>query len=345
MGIVNLDQQSKRLQISAFEIDSPIVFGFFDKIPLSERDEKFHKALYIGALALMEDRLSSFLSKTANELGTELESLKIIFDMKRELFYKTSVKGVLAEEDIADYLREVISKQRLKDTVELTGDVSGSIHRNKTGDIVCHLNGHGGVKIAIECKFDKAVRLGDIQTKDVFTKKSDTAWSQLLEAQANRDGKVGIIVFDISLVDNSILNVVQDVKFIPAVGFIVVIDSQKGDYKNLAVAYMLARDIAINSARTDFDSDVMRIIINRVVKDLNDVVSIKSLVHANIENCRKILFQLEKSILMVEFNHRYLAKFLADGQLTKEDLLDFYSGDDLKERFRPIEKEILALGE
>lgn len=61
------------------------------------------KALYIGVLALMEDRLSAFLSKTSNELGTELESLKMIFEMKKEIFYKSSIKGVLAEEEIADF--------------------------------------------------------------------------------------------------------------------------------------------------------------------------------------------------------------------------------------------------
>ncbi len=47
----------------------------------------------------------------------------------------------------------------------------------------------------------------------------------------------------------------------------------------------------------------------------------------------------------MEFNHRYLVKFLMNGQLSKEDLLDFYSGEDVKERFRPLEKEIAALGD
>src|SRR3546814_20148992 len=65
---------------------------------------------------------------------------------------------------------------------------------------------------------------------------------------------------------------------------------------------------------------------------------IKSLVYSNIENCRKILSQIEKSVLLMEFNHRYLAKFLADGQLSKEDLLDFYSGEDVKDRFRRSEE-------
>jgi len=344
MAIVNLDQQKNRVQISSFEIDNALVFSFFDKLPASDRDEKLHKALYIGVLALIEDRISSFLAKTSNELGTELESLKILFDMKREIFYKTSVKGILAEDEIAEYLEDFLSKQKLPDKVELTGNSAGTIPRNKTGDIVCHLGGSQNLRIVIECKFDKGIKLGDIQSKDVFTKKMDTAWSQLLEAKANRDGKVGIIVFDASIVDGSILNFVQDVRFIPSIGFVTIIDSQKGDYQNLAIAYMLARDIAINSKPISLDGNILTIIVNRIIKDISETILIKNLVFSNIENCRKILLQIEKSLLLMEFNQKYLAKFLSDGTLSSDDLLSFYSGEDVKDRFRDVEKEIYALG-
>jgi hypothetical protein len=33
-------------------------------------------------------------------------------------------------------------------------------------------------------------------------------------------------------------------------------------------------------------------------------------------------------------------KFLKDGNLTKKDLLDFYMGEDVKEKYKMIEKEI-----
>jgi hypothetical protein len=340
MPIVSLDQKNTRVQVSAFEVDNRILFEFFSKVAAVDRDEQLHKALYIGVLALMEDRLSSFLSRTANELGTELESLKLIFDMKKELFYRSAVKGVLAEADIADFLSEFIVRQKLGDRIEVTGDRAGAIRRNKTGDIVCHLAGDSNKRIAIECKFDKSIRLGDIQTKDVFTRKADTAWSQLLEAQANRDGQAGIIVFDASLVDNSILAAVQDLKFLPGIGLIAIIDSQKGDYRNLAIAYMLARDIALNAKTLELDTDVLKIIVNRLIKDARDMALVKHLVTANIDNMRQILAQIEKGILLAEFNQRYLIKFLAEGTLTKEDMLAFYAGEEVRERFRLIEREI-----
>lgn len=343
--MLRINQQLKRVEISKFEIENQIVFNYFDQLPASERDEKLFKALYIGVLALMEDRLSAFLSKTSNELGTELESLKMIFEMKKELFYKTTIKGSLAEEDIAEFLNQYFKDKRLKDTAYLTGNDAGNLPRNKTGDILCRVNGDSDLKISIECKFDKSIKLGDIDSKDVFTRKYDTAWSQLIESDANRASKVSIIVFDISLVDNSILKIFENVGFIHSIGFIAIIDSQKGDYSNLAIAYMLARDIAMNAKDVELDKDVLAIIVNRIIKDINQITNIKRMVEGNIENNKSILKQLEKSILLMEFNQEYLSKFLEDGTLTKKDLLDFYMGEDVKDKYKLIEKEINGLSD
>lgn len=340
MPTIKINQQLKRLEIKEFEIENQIVFNYFDNLPAAERDEKLLRAIYIGVLALMEDRMSAFLAKTSNELGTELESLKMIFDMKKELFYKSSVKGILAEEEIASFLNDYFDQKRLKDRAVLTGNTAGAIPKNKTGDIICEVNGSPDTKIVIECKFDKSVRLGDIGSKDIFTRKSDTAWSQLLEAQANREGRVSIIVFDISLVDNSVLREFEHVGYIPGVGLIAIIDSQKGDYSNLAIAYMLARDIAINVKDVQLDPHLLSMLINRTIKDIHEILTIKTLVYSNIENNKTILKQLEKSMLLMEFNHQYLKKFLQDGTLTKADLLAYYQGEDVRDKFRLVEREI-----
>ena len=337
---IKLNQQLKRIEVSTFEIDNAIVFNYFDRLKTEERDEKLIRAIYIGVLAMMEDRISAFLSKTSNELGTELESLKMIFEMKKELFYKTTMKGMAAEEDIVEYLNNYFKDKKIKDIARLTGNEAGALPKNKTGDIISSIDGRDNLKIAIEAKFDKSIKLGDISGKDVFIRKTDTAWSQLIEADANRGSKISIIVFDISLVDASILKVVDSVGFIPVVGFIAIIDSQKGDYSNLVIAYNLARDIAVNAKSLELDKDVLAMIVTRIIKDLNEVVKIRFLVQANIDNNKAILGQLEKSILLMEFNQEYLMKFLKDGTLTKKDLLNFYIGEDVKERYKVIDKEI-----
>jgi hypothetical protein len=343
MAIIRINQKLERLEVKDFEIDNKIVFNFFDRLPESERDDNFLRAIYIGVLALMEDRISTFLSKTSNELGTELESLKLIFDMKNELFFKSTVKGVLAEEDIADFLITYLKERKISDKVYLTGNTTGLLQKNKTGDIVAELNGNSGIKIVIECKFDKSMRLGDIESKEVFTRKTDSAWSQLVEAQANRDSKVSIIVFDVSLADNSITKQVDNLGYIPSIGFISIINSQKGDYTNLAIAYMLARDIALNSKSLDIDFNILQAILKRIIKDINEIKSIRTLVEGNIQNNKLILKQLEKSVLLMDFNQQYLAKFLREGTLNKKDLLDFYMGEEIKDKFKLIEKEIEGL--
>jgi len=337
---IKLNQTLKRVEIQKFELDNTIVFNYFDNLPADLRDERLIRALYIGVLALMEDRISSFLSKTSNELGTELESLKMIFEMKKDLFYKSTIKGTLAEDEIAEFLNEYFLSKKMKDKALLTGNAAGELLRNKTGDIVCEINGLPDLKIAIECKFDKSLKLGSIESKDVFIRKTDTAWSQLIESQANRNSKVSLIVFDISLIDNSILKFCENVGYIPEIGFIAIIDSQKGDYSNLVIAYMLARDIALNAKTIELDKDILAVIVNRIIKDINEITAVKSLVQKNIDNNKEILKQIEKSILLMEFNQQYLIQFLETGTLTKKDLLSFYSGEEIKDRFKLIEKDI-----
>ena len=343
MGIININQQLKRIELKEFEIENEIVFNFFNNLSATDRDDKLLRAIYIGVLALKEDRISAFLAKTTNELGTELESLKMIVDMKKELFYKTTIKGSLAEDDIAEFLNNYFTEKKLKDRAILTGNTTGSLPRNKTGDIICEVEGKTELRIAIECKFDKSLKLGDIESKDVFTRKTDTAWSQLIEAQANREAKVSLIVFDKALIDNSILKNYENIGFLPSVGFIAVIDSQRGDYSNLAIAYMLARDIALNAKEVELDKELLSLIVNRIIKDINETLTIRNLVEANIENNKAILKQLEKSLLLMEFNQKYLTKFLSDGKLTKKDLLDFYSGEEVKDKYKSLEKHIEGL--
>ena len=131
--------------------------------------------------------------------------------------------------------------------------------------------------------------------------------------------------------------------YIPEIGFVAIINSQSGDYSNLGIAYMLARDIILNSKNIDLNKDVLSMIINRIIKDIDQITMIKNLVNSNIENNKTILKQLEKSLLLMEFNQEYLLKFLKDGNLTKEDLLDFYSGEEVKDRYKLIEKEINSI--
>lgn len=45
----------------------------------------------------------------------------------------------------------------------------------------------------------------------------------------------------------------------------------------------------------------------------------------------------------MDFNQQYLKEFLEDGTLTQKDLLDYYYGEDVKAKYRIVEKEISEL--
>jgi hypothetical protein len=69
---------------------------------------------------------------------------------------------------------------------------------------------------------------------------------------------------------------------------------------------MLAKDIALNAKKIELDKDILAMMVNRIIKDINEVLTIKSLVQNNIDNNKTILKQLEKSILLMKFNQEYL---------------------------------------
>ncbi len=320
-----------------------MVYRYFDSLPKSEREAALLRAIRIGVLATMEDRFSAFLSNTTDELAVKLENLKLLFDMKQEVFHKTAIKGVAAENDILMFLEEYIKQQSLGDVASLTGTTKGKLKNNKTGDIISYIGGDNSTrKIAIECKFDKSIKLGDVDSPDISTKKYDTAWSQLLEASVNREANAAIIVFDKTLADASIQRAVDGVTYVNDIGFICIIDYEASDYHNLAVAYNLARGLALRKDGKNVETEFVNMLIKRLLKDIQDVQNIESMVNANIENNQNILKKIKKSRLSIEFNQKYLAKYLEDGYLSKTDLLDFYQREDIRTAYKAIETEILT---
>lgn len=338
---MHLNQKLSRVEIDSFEISDELVFQFFNSLPETEREAALLRAIRIGVLAMKEDRFSSFLAKTTDELGVQLENLKLLFDMKQEVFHKTAIKGIAAENDILEFLEEYIDQRGFGDVVSLTGTSKGLLKNNKTGDIIAYVGGeNAGRKIAIECKFDKSVKLGNVDSTDISARKYDTAWSQLLEASVNRDANASIIVFDRTLADASIQRAVDGVIYINDIGFVCIIDYEASDYRNLAIAYNLARALALRKDGKTIDVEFVNMLILRILKDIKDVQDIRGLVQSNIINNQKILKNIEKSLMSIEFTQQYLAKYLQDGYLSKSDLLEFYQREEIRDKFKQISSEI-----
>lgn len=338
---MRIDHKLQRVQVDSFEIADELVFRYFDSLPEAEREPALLRAIRIGVLATMEDRFSAFLAKTTDDLGVQLENLKLLFDMKQEVFHKTAIKGVAAENDVLEFLEDYIEKRKYEDIVSLSGTSKGTLKNNKTGDILSYVGGeNSGRKIAIECKFDKSIKLGNVDSPDIATNKYDTAWSQLLEATVNREANASIIVFDKTLADASIQRTVDGVTYVDEVGFICIIDYEASDYHNLAIAYNLARSLALRKDGKNVEVEFVNMFIQRLLKDIRDVQSIETLVKSNIKNNQQILKNIEKSLLSIEFDQQYLMKYLEDGYLSKADLLDFYQREDIKAKYKLLAKDI-----
>jgi hypothetical protein len=343
MAHITLNQGLKRIEVSKLEIENELAFEHFDRLPADQRDAEFIKAFYIGVLALKQDRLSAFMARTNNELGTELETLKMMYEMKAELFAKSTVKGPEGELHIQEYLEKLVAENSHSDEIVLTGNSAGSIPKNKTGDILCRLDGDDSRKIVIECKFDKNVRFGKLSENDWYGNKFDTALSQLIESQANRECDQAIIVFDKSSVAASVLKAVGNITYRPKYGFVVIVDSLRGDYQNLGVAYLLARELAAANPSLEIEHDLLLILMDRIISDANRLADIRSLVEDGIKKSQEVLGRLEQGRLSLEFCRKYLEKFLKTGTLTRVDLMEFFHGGDLRAKYQPFHEGIKAL--
>ena len=103
---------------------------------------------------------------------------------------------------------------------------------------------------------------------------------------------------------------------------------------------MLARRLALRKEGKTVEVEFVNMLIQRLLKDIRDVQGIEGLVRNNIKNNQQILKGIEKSLLSIEFNQKYLAKYLEDGILGKQDLLDFYQREDIRTQYKLIAKKI-----
>ena len=214
MAIIKLDQTNKAVNISECSIEHPLIFKYFDDLPDKQRDDEFKRALQIGVIALMEDRFAAFLSRTEGELGTQLESLKLIYERNVKAKEKTAESGTSAETEIFNEIRTYLERVgHSDDEVQMTGSTVGAIKRNKTGDIVLTVNGDATKKIAVEIKFDQSLALGEIDGTDSLGRPRDTAISQMIESMANRDAKMAIIVFDQNRSSDGLKNSVNGISW------------------------------------------------------------------------------------------------------------------------------------
>ena len=343
MAIIKLDQQTKNVNIAECSIEHSLIFKYFDDLPEKQRDDEFKRALQIGVIALMEDRFAAFLSRTEGELGTQLESLKLIYERNVKAKEKTTESGTRAEPEIYKEIQNYLARAGFADDdVVMTGASVGAIPRNKTGDIVLKVNGDDKKKIAVEVKFDQSLALGEFDGTDSLGRPRDTAISQMIESMANRDAKMAIIVFDKNRSSEGLKNSVNGISWVTGVGFVVIIDDVRLDYSNLFIAIDLARSMLMSTLRI-VDQDIFESLLGRLTNDLSSILDTEKLLKENHNNLKKIATSIRKHTLLVGFTQRILKDFIASGEVSNQELLKLYHGDGLKEEYADITKDVEAI--
>ncbi|MFW5703030.1 MAG: hypothetical protein ACOCXP_03645 [Candidatus Dojkabacteria bacterium] len=323
---IKLDRKLSKVKVGAHDISSPQVFQYFSALKADEYTQMYKKALQIGVLALMEERIAAFLAKTESELDLELENLKNIYELNEQIFFKTTIKGKQAEEIICNYLKDYVSNNSWSDNISATGDHKGKEPQNKAGDILAELE--SGKKIAIEVKFDKSYSLGELSNhKSRGKQKSNTAWSELLESKYNREAKTAIIVFDKQIVNSKLIKRVENVSYFPGVGFVVIVDSRSNDFTNLAIAYKQARVLISSEKYSQVDENILSLLLSRVISEIKAIAQIEKLVNRNIKNNQRILDDIRQNLVNMKFNQEYLEKYLETGKLDGKELLEYYHAE------------------
>ena len=361
---IQCDSSAKSVKFPEFECNDPLVYEFFSNVNAADYDENFNAILHIGTLAVMEDRIGHLIESAGKEIYPQLERFKLMLNRRDAVFKETAIKkGEEAEVEIVDVLADFAKSNGWSDDIIQSGKVKGKLSRNKTGDVLATIemtpdedSSATEVVLGLEVKFDKKLAFGDpenlkIETGDPKDKgfkasTQKTAWSQLLETKANRDSPFSIIVFDKQLMSSSMQKTTEDVAYIPAIpGFVVVIDSQSGDYSNLLLVYKIARDMSVYHARDELDveAQVLEIIVKRILHYLGDAKKISDKVRKHTENAIKMNNDVQglinHALLHAEYTESFLKKFLANKKLTKTDYAEFYFASPAAEKLRESNDE------
>ena len=360
---ISVAHDEKSVKFPEFSSDNPLVYELFNKLSSDEYEKSFNAMLHIGALALMEDRIAHLIDSAEKEIYPQLERFKLMFKSRKSEFTQTAQKkGEKAEKIIVDILDEFASSNGWLDEIEQSGKIKGNLDGNKVGDILAtiELTPSDGeptehTVIGIEVKFDKSINLGDPEKMNVETGDSKdkgfnastqkTAWSQLLETKANRGSPFSIMVFDANLLSADMKKNVQDVAYLPGIpGFVVIVDSQAGNYSNLKLVYKIARDMAIyhNRGELDVEAQVIELIVKRILHYLGDAKKISDKIQKHTKATVKMNTEIQNllvhAVQHAEYSEAFLKRYLSTKKLTSTDFAEFYFAHPVAEKLREASK-------
>jgi hypothetical protein len=227
-----------------------------------------------------------------------------------------------------------------------TGGVGGALDdgANKTGDVVARVGGPDGPRLAIEVKFDKKVTLGEVDDAKHQNNRADTAWSQIVEAAANREAGLAMIVVDQGSASSSVLAAVEDVAWLEGAGLVVLVDAERGDFRNLVVAYTFARSLLLAAARPDLQPELLAVVVSRALNEVKRCLAARKHVKAIVKSAEELLKELGQSEAALESIVELLGSIDANNPLGAAELFTLHRGEDVREALTRQAKELENLG-
>jgi len=337
---MTIELKSGKVFIKSLEIENEVISAYLSSHPKRDFDKIISRALGIGILAEIKGDIATFLQETEGTLANKLGVLQSLYDLRKIRFNETTQKGTFAEGEVIYALRNMAKNLGYEDDIADASTISGAIPKNKTGDILIRLEQSDKI-IGVEVKLDKSVGYGDLLKRDPISR-TDTAISQLAETAANRNSNVNIIIFDMSNADPTITKrCINGISFEPGLGFIVLIDTLKSDFKSLGVAYSLAREITMSQrSENTLDQNILRLMLMQVVKLFTDYSSIKNEADNIKKSADRILETSEKTRILTEHSVAILKNYLDTGRLTKTELLEYFQANDASEELKQFRKNL-----
>ena len=200
--------------------------------------------------------------------------------------------------------------------------------------------------LAIEVKFDKQVQLGDVaNAKHENKNKTDTAWSQIVEAAANRKAVLAMIVVDEGSASPSVKGAVEDVAWLEGAGLVVMVNAERGDFRNLVVAYTFARSLLLAAARPDLEPELLAVVVSRALTEVRRCLDVRKHAEAIARSSVELLKDLGQSEAALASILELLESVDADHPLGATELFTLHRGEDVREAVARLGKELEGLGE
>jgi uncharacterized membrane protein len=123
------------------------------------------------------------------------------------------------------------------------------------------------------------------------------------------------------------------------------IDVERGDYRNLVVAYTFARSLLLAVARPDLEAELLAVVVSRALAEVKRCLGVRKHVEAIVESARKLLKDLGQSEAALESILELLGSIDADNPLGAAELFTLHQGEDVRNKLARTEKEMEGLGE